>query len=192
MNILVTGGAGFIGRWVVKKLLDENHTVTAFDNLSNGRLFNIEEFESNSKFKFIEGDIQDLEKLDEVFKEKYDIIILDPPTFSNSKKTENTLDINRDWPELVKLCCNCLSDKGILYFSTNSRKIRFEEEKLPKGFSAKDITDSTIPEDFRNMKIHQAWKIQRGEESLKESNNFSDRESAVKKVEKTLETEIRY
>ncbi|CDM68811.1 NAD-dependent epimerase/dehydratase [Clostridium bornimense] len=74
MNILVTGGAGFIGRWVVKKLLDENHTVTAFDNLSNGRLFNIEEFESNSKFKFIEGDIQDLEKLDEVFKEKYDII----------------------------------------------------------------------------------------------------------------------
>ena len=74
MNILVTGGAGFIGRWVVKKLLDENHTVTAFDNLSNGRLSNIEEFESNSKFKFIEGDIQDLEKLDDVFKEKYDII----------------------------------------------------------------------------------------------------------------------
>ncbi|MBU5314780.1 SDR family NAD(P)-dependent oxidoreductase [Clostridium bornimense] len=74
MNILVTGGAGFIGRWVVKKLLEENHFVTAFDNLSNGRLSNIEEFEKNPRFKFIKGDIQDLEKLDELFEEKYDII----------------------------------------------------------------------------------------------------------------------
>lgn len=146
-------------------------------------------YSDEAKYQFIASDVKTFL---EGHKEKYDIIVLDPPTFSNSKKTENTLDINRDWPELVKLCCNCLSDKGILYFSTNSRKIRFEEDKLPEGFSAKDITDSTIPEDFRNMKIHQAWKIQRGEKSVKESNNFSDRESAVEKVKKTLETEIRY
>lgn len=75
MNILVTGGAGFIGRWVVKKLLEEDHTVVALDNLSNGRLENISEFENNNKFRFLKGDIKDEALLDELFsKEKFDII----------------------------------------------------------------------------------------------------------------------
>lgn len=74
MNILVTGGAGFIGSWVVKKLLEDGHRITAFDNLSNGRLENIEEFEGNNSFRFIKGDIQSEKALDEIFKEKFDII----------------------------------------------------------------------------------------------------------------------
>lgn len=75
MNILVTGGAGFIGRWVVKRLLEDGNNVLALDNLSNGRLENIEEFKSNSGFKFIEGDIKDEKLLDEIFiRNKFDII----------------------------------------------------------------------------------------------------------------------
>lgn len=75
MNILVTGGAGFIGRWVVNNLLKDEHKVTALDNLSNGRLENIKEFKDNVKFKFVEGDIQDIELLDELFENnKFDII----------------------------------------------------------------------------------------------------------------------
>lgn len=74
MNILVTGGAGFIGRWVVKKLLEDGHKVVALDNLSNGRLSNIEEFKNNSNFSFIEGDIQDEVLLDKVFNETFDIV----------------------------------------------------------------------------------------------------------------------
>ncbi|MEY8764940.1 MULTISPECIES: dTDP-glucose 4,6-dehydratase [Clostridium] len=74
MNMLVTGGAGFIGRWVVKKLLDENHSVIVLDNLSNGRLENIEEFKDNSNFKFVKGDVRDKDKLDEIFKDKFDIV----------------------------------------------------------------------------------------------------------------------
>jgi len=74
MDILVTGGAGFIGRWVVKRLLDEGHKVVALDNLSNGRNENIEEFKDNNKFKFIKGDIKDEKLLSEVFKEKFDIV----------------------------------------------------------------------------------------------------------------------
>ncbi len=73
MNILVTGGAGFIGRWVVKRLLDDGHRVVALDNLSNGRLENIEEFKDRN-FKFIKGDIKNSDDLDVVFREKYDII----------------------------------------------------------------------------------------------------------------------
>ncbi|MCB2297177.1 dTDP-glucose 4,6-dehydratase [Clostridium tagluense] len=73
MNILVTGGAGFIGRWVVKKVLDDGHKVVVLDNLSNGQLENIEEFKGRD-FKFIKGDIKNEDTLATVFKEKYDII----------------------------------------------------------------------------------------------------------------------
>lgn len=74
MNILVTGGAGFIGRWVVKRLLEDGHRVIALDNLSNGNIENIQEFKKVENFKFIMGDIKDNEVLDEVFKEKFDIV----------------------------------------------------------------------------------------------------------------------
>ena len=96
---------------------------------------------------------------------RYDIIILDPPTFSNSKRTDTTLDINRDWSSLVEKCLNILNPRGILYFSTNSRRLKFDEGLLPKKqdgspcCTVQDITAKTIPEDFRNAKIHRAWKL---------------------------------
>jgi nucleoside-diphosphate-sugar epimerase len=75
MNILVTGGAGFIGRWVVKRLLNDGHKVVSLDNLSNGSLENIKEFEQNNDFKFIRGDIQDEKLLNKLFlDETFDII----------------------------------------------------------------------------------------------------------------------
>ena len=69
MKTLVTGGAGFIGRWIVKKLLDLGHTVCVLDDLSNGGIENIEEFKDNPKFKFVQGDIRDKEVLMKVFKD---------------------------------------------------------------------------------------------------------------------------
>lgn len=74
MKILVTGGAGFIGRWLVKKLLDQGHYVVAFDDLSNGRLANIEEYNSNSQFNFIKGDIKDNSALGKLFKTGFDLV----------------------------------------------------------------------------------------------------------------------
>ena len=91
----------------------------------------------------------------------YDIIILDPPTFSNSKKTDTMLDINRDWPSLIEACSALLVPNGVLYFSTNSRKLAFDEKKLPAGLLSEDISSSTIPEDFRNERIHRVWKIRK-------------------------------
>lgn len=74
MNILVTGGAGFIGRWVIKKLLDDGHKVWALDDLSNGRKENIKEFINVEGFKeFVEGDIKDKTLLEKLFKNKFDI-----------------------------------------------------------------------------------------------------------------------
>ncbi|WP_425448037.1 dTDP-glucose 4,6-dehydratase [Dethiothermospora halolimnae] len=74
MNILVTGGAGFIGRWVVKRLLEDNHSVWILDDLSNGRRENIKEFLSNNNLKeFIHGDIKNRELLKDLFNNKFDI-----------------------------------------------------------------------------------------------------------------------
>ena len=74
MNILVTGGAGFIGRWVVKKLLDDGYKVVAFDDLSNGQLLNIEEFKGREGFSFIKGDIKDRAAIKQLFANKFDLV----------------------------------------------------------------------------------------------------------------------
>lgn len=95
----------------------------------------------------------------------YDIIILDPPTFSNSKNTVNVLDINKDWAQLVKDCLNILNDGGILYFSTNSERLKFDVNQLPpktiKGneFTCQDITTQTISHDYEGSKPHRCWKF---------------------------------
>ena len=97
--------------------------------------------------------------------EFFNLIILDPPTFSNSKATADVLDINRDWPQLVKDCLNILSPKGTLYFSTNSERLKFDISKLPPktaaglSFSCTDITDKSIPNDFSGKKPHKAWEF---------------------------------
>jgi UDP-glucose 4-epimerase len=75
MNILLTGGSGFIGRWVAKKLLNDGHHIWILDDLSNGREDNIAEFRNDSNLKgFIIGDIKDEMLLDKLFSSvKFDI-----------------------------------------------------------------------------------------------------------------------
>ena len=95
----------------------------------------------------------------------YDIIILDPPTFSNSKNTSNVLDINKDWPQLVKDSLNILNPNGVLYFSTNSERLKFNIEQIPQmtifGYKieCEDITAQTIPNDYTSSKPHRCWKF---------------------------------
>ena len=95
----------------------------------------------------------------------YDIIILDPPTFSNSKNTSNVLDINKDWPQLVKDSLNILNPNGVLYFSTNSERLKFNIEQIPQmtifGYKieCEEITAQTIPNDDTSSKPHRCWKI---------------------------------
>lgn len=92
-------------------------------------------------------------------RESFDVIFLDPPSFSNSKSMQNTLDIQRDHPELIHSAMNLLKITGILYFSTNLRKFKLQSELLDK-YNIQDISASTIDLDFkRDSKIHFCFKI---------------------------------
>lgn len=88
----------------------------------------------------------------------YDIIILDPPTFSISKKMEDTLEIQRDHVWLINQCLRCLRPGGILYFSTNYTKFELEAQYLDSR-EIKDITQETTPFDFEGKLKRYCWEI---------------------------------
>jgi len=89
----------------------------------------------------------------------YDLIFLDPPTFSNSKRMEKNLSIQDDHVELIRHVSKLLSMDGILYFSTNFRRFKLDTEALA-DLQIKEITAQTIPEDFsRSPRIHYCWEI---------------------------------
>lgn len=88
----------------------------------------------------------------------YDIIILDPPVFSKNKKAVRDFDVKRDYPELLNQCLRLLRVGGHLFFSTNLRKFSLKYDP-PEGVLQKEITAYTIPEDFRNKKIHRCYEF---------------------------------
>ncbi|MQT75755.1 bifunctional 23S rRNA (guanine(2069)-N(7))-methyltransferase RlmK/23S rRNA (guanine(2445)-N(2))-methyltransferase RlmL [Pseudomonas helleri] len=92
-------------------------------------------------------------------REEYDLIFIDPPTFSNSKRMEGIFDVQRDHVQLLDLAMARLAPGGVLYFSNNFRKFVLDEH-LAARYAIEEITASTIDPDFaRNSKIHRAWKI---------------------------------
>ncbi len=90
----------------------------------------------------------------------YDLIVLDPPTFSNSKAMYDILDTQRDHPELINGCLARLRPGGKLYFSNNYRRFRLEAEAIQSD-KIRDITKQSIPPDFRNDKIHYCFLIEK-------------------------------
>ncbi|MGZ9057327.1 class I SAM-dependent methyltransferase, partial [Methylomagnum sp.] len=92
---------------------------------------------------------------------RYDLIFLDPPTFSTSKRMRGTLDIQRDHVGLIRRCVSLLAPGGTLVFSTNHRKFKLDMEALA-DLKIEDVSRKTIPKDFeRNARIHYCWLIGR-------------------------------
>ncbi len=93
-------------------------------------------------------------------RDEYDLIFIDPPTFSNSKRMEGVFDVQRDHVELLDLAVARLAKDGVLYFSNNFRKFQLDEH-LGERYKVEEISAQTLDPDFaRNTKIHRAWKIQ--------------------------------
>jgi 23S rRNA (cytosine1962-C5)-methyltransferase len=113
-------------------------------------------FPESENHLIIHADVkQELRKMEA---ESFDIIIMDPPTFSNSKRMDDFLDIQRDHVELINECLRLLIPGGVLFFSTNFRKFQLESDKL-KANSIKDITKATTPFDFSGKLHRYCFKI---------------------------------
>lgn len=90
--------------------------------------------------------------------EKFELILLDPPTFSNSKRMEETLDIERDQLELIRFTMRHLTKDGTLIFVTNKKNFKLNPELIAE-FSIEDVTDASLPFDFKRSISHQAYLI---------------------------------
>ncbi|MBU2882412.1 bifunctional 23S rRNA (guanine(2069)-N(7))-methyltransferase RlmK/23S rRNA (guanine(2445)-N(2))-methyltransferase RlmL [Psychrosphaera sp. B3R10] len=92
-------------------------------------------------------------------RDKFDLVFLDPPSFSNSKKMDRTWDVQRDHVEILKLMKDRLMDGGQILFSNNLRGFKLDVEGITElGYKIEDITKDTLPPDFeRNAKIHHCW-----------------------------------
>ncbi len=89
----------------------------------------------------------------------FDLIYLDPPTFSNSKRTDSVLDIQRDHASMIALCMQLLSAQGELIFVTNAQRFKLDPV-VAEQFAVNDFSAKSIPPDFeRNAKIHRAFSI---------------------------------
>jgi len=86
----------------------------------------------------------------------YQLIFLDPPTFSNSKKMENTFDVQRDHVELITMAMKLLTNDGMMIFSCNARRFKLDNENL-SDYIIRDITALTTTEDFKRKPAHKCW-----------------------------------
>ena len=90
----------------------------------------------------------------------YDLAVVDPPTFSNSKRLEQDWDVQHDTVPLLNELATRMAPGGVVYFSTNFRRFKLDEELL-QGYSIREISRQTVPEDFRNRRIHRCWRLVR-------------------------------
>lgn len=120
-------------------------------NLTYNKLYD------DKKHFFIQEDV--LQYLKNIPPNSFDLIILDPPTFSNSKRMEEVLDIQRDHAALINQCLKISSPNGIILFSTNYRNFELEAEKI-KSTHIKDITRQTTPFDFEGKLKRKCFRIE--------------------------------
>lgn len=105
---------------------------------------------------FIQGDVMTF--LKGTVENKYDLVIVDPPSFSNSKRMSGTWDTQRDHPTMLHLLLKHCNPGAKIYFSNNFRNFRPDFSRL-RIQSAKEISQATVPEDFRNRQIHKCYEL---------------------------------
>ncbi len=106
--------------------------------------------------RFLQSDV--MEYLFLPVTDRFDLIYLDPPTFSNSKRMDGTFEVERDQLTLIRQTMLRLQPDGLLYFSTNKRNFKLSPEILSE-YKVEDITALTIPNDFHDQKIHQVYTL---------------------------------
>ncbi|MFT6398318.1 MAG: 23S rRNA (cytosine1962-C5)-methyltransferase [Bradymonadia bacterium] len=90
---------------------------------------------------------------------KWDLVIVDPPTFSNSKRMRGTFDVQRDHAGLLGRIVELVTPGGQMWFSTNRRKFAFDGANISPECTVTETTDQTIPADFSQKRPHRSYRI---------------------------------
>ncbi len=120
------------------------------------------------KHEFVRGDV--MEYLRELVKDirfgepgyagKFDLVVVDPPTFSNSKGTFEDWEVAAAHVEMFGLLGGLMSPSGVVYFSTNFRRFKMDEMGVAEaGFTVREISKRTVPPEYRNRRIHRCWRM---------------------------------
>ncbi|MBS1588780.1 MAG: methyltransferase domain-containing protein, partial [Bacteroidetes bacterium] len=121
-------------------------------NMQYNKLYN------ENKHEFVHADV--MEVINELPANSYDLIVCDPPTFSNSKRMDETFDVQRDHVSLLRKLLRACSDDGTIYFSNNYKGFQLERESLPAS-QIKDITRATTPLDFQGKLYRSCFLIEK-------------------------------
>ncbi len=142
------GGA----RMVTSVDLSKTYLNWAKRNMQYNKLY------KDAQHDFVHGDV--LEWLDYMPANTYDLIICDPPTYSNSKRMEGDFDVQRDHVQLLKQLLKGLTEGGKIYFSNNNTGFVLERDKIP-ALTVKDITAATTPFDFQGKLNRKCFLIEK-------------------------------
>lgn len=124
----------------------------AKDNLAlNGFEGNDHQFVADDSVEFLKTNQQ-----------KFDLVVVDPPTYSNRKGAEADWDVQAHHANLLNLLADRLNPNAWVYFSNNYRKFKLDEASLTR-YSIREISQQTVPEDFRNKRIHRCWLMKLGQ-----------------------------
>ncbi len=130
--------------------LSANYLEWASKNfLANGFSLEHHGFESADVMQWIEED-----------KQQYDLMFIDPPTFSNTKKKHLNFDVQSDHHALIEMAMRRLDPQGKCYFSTNFKKFELSPQ-LEVLFKVEEISKQTVSEDFLRRQPHRTWLIQK-------------------------------
>ncbi|HTJ41263.1 MAG TPA: class I SAM-dependent methyltransferase [Kofleriaceae bacterium] len=89
---------------------------------------------------------------------RWDLAVVDPPTFSNSKRMDYVFDIERDQGPLLQAVAKVIAPGGAIWFSTNKKRFTLDEDSV-RGWEIADLTRETIPTDFRDATAHRVWRL---------------------------------
>lgn len=154
----------YTGSFSVYAAAGEASSTTTVDLSKNYLDWAKRNLEVNGQFSpnnlFVAADSIDfLETAAEDNRKRFDLAIVDPPTYSNSKQTELDWDVQSRHVELLEKVHEVMRMAGVVYFSTNFRRFKFDEDALKKLFEIREISKQTVPEDFRNRRIHRCWRM---------------------------------
>jgi 23S rRNA (cytosine1962-C5)-methyltransferase len=88
----------------------------------------------------------------------FDLAIVDPPTFSNSKRTEKDWEVQQGYADLLNDLLDRMPEDGLIFFSNNFRQFKFDTSVI-RAAQIHEISNQTVPADFRNRRIHRCWRI---------------------------------